>query len=128
MVNKQIPAEVLQVAETLEKGGYEAYLVGGCVRDVLLGKKPKDWDITSNATPEQIQGLFEETFYENTYGTVGVVTGTTAGFALCDCPPVIEEFVVFAVEAAKDDTDTSGFLDAPFTYLFTNGAVVIGTC
>jgi poly(A) polymerase/tRNA nucleotidyltransferase (CCA-adding enzyme) len=68
-----IPSEVLAVADTLEKAGYEAYLVGGCVRDVLLGKKPKDWDVTSNATPEQVQALFTETFYENTYGTVGVV-------------------------------------------------------
>ena len=54
--------------------GFEAYLVGGCVRDLLLGREPKDWDITTNARPEQIQALFEETFYENEYGTVGVVT------------------------------------------------------
>ena len=68
-----IPYEVRDVAETLEKAGYEAYLVGGCVRDLLLERKPKDWDITTNATPEAIQGLFAETFYENDYGTVGVV-------------------------------------------------------
>lgn len=69
-----IPSEVLTVAETLEKAGFEAYIVGGCVRDLLLGKIPKDWDITTSAVPEQIQKLFEETFYENNYGTVGVVT------------------------------------------------------
>lgn len=44
------------------------------MRDLLLGRTPKDWDITTNATPEQIQPLYEETFYENAYGTVGVVT------------------------------------------------------
>ena len=61
------------MAKTLENTGFEAYLVGGCVRDLVIGKKPKDWDITTNATPDQIIGLFPETFYENEYGTVGVV-------------------------------------------------------
>lgn len=68
-----IPSEVSRVTETLEKAGFEAYLVGGCVRDLLLGKEPKDWDVTTNALPEQIQALFSETFYTNIYGTVGVV-------------------------------------------------------
>jgi len=69
-----IPEEVKHVTNTLEEGGFEAYLVGGCVRDLLLDRKPKDWDITTNATPEQIQNLFkeDETFYENNFGTVGV--------------------------------------------------------
>ena len=71
-----IPQEVLQVAQTLTDNGFEAYLVGGCVRDLLLGKTPKDWDITTNAKPEQIQSVFPEdkTFYENNFGTVGVKT------------------------------------------------------
>ncbi|MBI5456520.1 CCA tRNA nucleotidyltransferase [Candidatus Kaiserbacteria bacterium] len=69
-----VPVIVAELHETLKKAGYEAYLVGGCVRDLLLKKEPKDWDITTNATPEKIQSLFEETFYENEYGTVGVVT------------------------------------------------------
>ena len=71
--NTAIPPEICEVVETLEKGGYEAYLVGGCVRDIFLGKNPKDWDITTNANPEQIISLFPKTFYENTFGTVGVV-------------------------------------------------------
>ncbi len=74
MQSLQIPAEILAVSKILRSAGHEAYLVGGCVRDVLLGREPKDWDITTNATPEKIQSLFTETFYENTYGTVGVVT------------------------------------------------------
>jgi poly(A) polymerase/tRNA nucleotidyltransferase (CCA-adding enzyme) len=69
-----IPPEVSYVTKTLEKGGFEAYLIGGCVRDLLLRKKPKDWDVTTNATPDQIQAVFPETFYENTFGTVGVKT------------------------------------------------------
>ncbi|OGG46728.1 hypothetical protein A2841_03445 [Candidatus Kaiserbacteria bacterium RIFCSPHIGHO2_01_FULL_48_10] len=76
MVKFDIPKEVTAVAATLEEAGFEAYLVGGCVRDLVLEKTPKDWDITTNATPEQIQPLFTETFYENAYGTVGVVTET----------------------------------------------------
>jgi len=69
---KKIPKQVSYVTETLEKAGFEAYLVGGCVRDLLMEREPKDWDITTNAKPEQIIGLFEKTVYENTFGTVGV--------------------------------------------------------
>ena len=69
-----VPQEVIGLCDTLHKAGFEAYLVGGCVRDLLIGREPKDWDITTSAKPEQIQSLFEDTFYENDYGTVGVVT------------------------------------------------------
>lgn len=68
-----VPDEVSQVTKTLKESGFEAYLVGGCVRDLLLKRKPKDWDVTTNAKPEDIIRLFKETFYENDYGTVGVV-------------------------------------------------------
>lgn len=68
-----IPTEISQVTDTLERAGYEAYLVGGCVRDLIRSAKPKDWDVTTNANPDQIIGLFAKTFYENEYGTVGVV-------------------------------------------------------
>jgi len=72
-----IPQEVSQVTQTLQKAGFEAYLVGGCVRDIISGKKPKDWDVTTNAKPDQITSLFPKTFYENDYGTVGVVNENT---------------------------------------------------
>lgn len=72
-MNFTIPKEVSYVTETLEKAGFEAFIVGGCVRDMLLKREPKDWDVTTNATPEQIISLFNKTFYENTFGTVGVV-------------------------------------------------------
>lgn len=68
-----IPTNVTQVTFALKNAGFEAFLVGGCVRDILRGKKPKDWDVTTNATPEQIIPLFTKTFYENSFGTVGVV-------------------------------------------------------
>ncbi|MDR3570698.1 MAG: CCA tRNA nucleotidyltransferase [Candidatus Pacebacteria bacterium] len=69
-----VPSEVRELCKSLFSKGYETYLVGGCVRDLLLGRQPKDWDITTNAIPEAIQSTFPETFYENDYGTVGVVT------------------------------------------------------
>jgi poly(A) polymerase/tRNA nucleotidyltransferase (CCA-adding enzyme) len=68
-----IPQEIVSAVETLEKGGFQAYLVGGCARDIFLGRKPKDWDITTNARPENIQAIFPKTVYENTFGTVAVV-------------------------------------------------------
>ena len=68
-----IPKEVSHVTGTLENAGFEAYIVGGCVRDLLIGKTPKDWDVTTNAKPEEIEKLFENTYYNNDYGTVGVV-------------------------------------------------------
>lgn len=74
MTKLSVPTEVLNVTDIIAKAGYEVYIVGGCVRDLSIGKIPKDWDATTNATPEQIQELFEDTFYENDFGTVGVVT------------------------------------------------------
>ncbi|MBU6388343.1 HD domain-containing protein [Patescibacteria group bacterium] len=72
----RIPPEVKAVGDGLRKAGHESYLIGGCVRDLIIGLEPKDWDITTNATPEQIQALFPDSFYENDYGTVGVKTGS----------------------------------------------------
>ncbi len=68
----KIPKYVTHVTETLEKNNFEVFLVGGCVRDLIIDKEPTDWDITTNAKPEQIIALFEKTVYENTFGTVGI--------------------------------------------------------
>lgn len=73
----RIPHEVRGVSDGLRAAGFESYLVGGCVRDLILNKVPKDWDVTTNATPEQIQAVFPDSFYENDYGTVGVKTGSS---------------------------------------------------
>lgn len=69
----KIPYYVTRVTETLESAGFEAFIVGGSVRDLIIGRIPKDWDVTTNATPEQITPLFEKTVYENKFGTVAVV-------------------------------------------------------
>jgi putative nucleotidyltransferase with HDIG domain len=70
--NKDIPDYVTHVTKKLEEAGFEAFLVGGCVRDLLMGRVPKDWDITTNAKPEEIIQVFEKTIYENSFGTVAV--------------------------------------------------------
>jgi len=75
-MQQSIPKEVSGVTNKLRNAGFEAYLVGGCVRDLLIGREPKDWDVTTNALPEQIQKIFPDSFYENEYGTVGVKTGS----------------------------------------------------
>lgn len=72
-----IPPLVSRVTDVLRKGGFEAYLVGGCVRDLILNRPPKDWDVTTNAEPEQILHLFgEDAFYNNSFGTVGITSET----------------------------------------------------
>lgn len=63
---------VVKIVETLQTAGYEAWIVGGAVRDLMIGLPSYDWDVTTNATPEQIQPLFSESFYDNEYGTVKV--------------------------------------------------------
>lgn len=70
----KIPDEVVKVMDGLKEAGFEAYIVGGCVRDLILGKTPKDWDITTSAKPEEIMAVFSDSFYENDFGTVGVKT------------------------------------------------------
>ncbi|MFY9462487.1 MAG: CCA tRNA nucleotidyltransferase, partial [Candidatus Sungiibacteriota bacterium] len=58
-----VPKEVLGVMEKLGASGFGAYAVGGCVRDLMLGRIPEDWDVTTDATPEEIQKVFPESFY-----------------------------------------------------------------
>src|SRR3989338_7409680 len=70
----KISKEVLDVVEKLQKAGFQAYVVGGCVRDLLLGTKPADWDITTNAKPEEILKIFPDSFYANQFLTVTVKT------------------------------------------------------
>ena len=71
-----IPKEVKKIIKDLHGAGFEAYIVGGCVRDFLLEKEPKDWDVTTNAKPEEIQKVFPDSFYENNFLTVTARTGS----------------------------------------------------
>ena len=65
-----IPNYVLETLEKLKQAGFEAYIVGGCVRDFLMSREPQDWDITTVATPEQMLAVFPEGHYENNFGTI----------------------------------------------------------
>ena len=71
-----VPKEVAKVTSELEKKGFEAYVVGGCVRDLLLKREPEDWDVATNARPEEIQKIFKDSFYENQFFTVTVLTNS----------------------------------------------------
>lgn len=62
----------IKVLSTLENAGFEAWVVGGAVRDIMLGEEVLDWDFTTNAKPAEIQELFTESFYDNNFGTVMV--------------------------------------------------------
>ncbi|OGN04763.1 MAG: hypothetical protein A2831_01825 [Candidatus Yanofskybacteria bacterium RIFCSPHIGHO2_01_FULL_44_17] len=70
----KIPAEVKNIVQKLQAAGYEAYIIGGSVRHLIVGESPNDWDLTTNARPEEIQKIFPDSFYENNFGTVGVKT------------------------------------------------------
>ena len=98
MKDFSIPNEVSHVTEVLISAGFEAFLVGGCVRDLLHHRKPKDWDVTTNATPKQIVPLFEHAFYENDFGTVGVVNKETRDKTL-----EVIEVTTYRLEAEYSD-------------------------
>jgi poly(A) polymerase/tRNA nucleotidyltransferase (CCA-adding enzyme) len=121
VVSRKIPAEVVNVVETLEQAGFEAYLVGGCVRDLIMEREPKDWDVATDAVPEEIEKVFSdqrivfnstgptasesviatkgpyETIYENRFGTVGIKTGSR------DPALKIVEVTTFRIEGKYTD-------------------------
>ncbi|MBU0731254.1 HD domain-containing protein [Patescibacteria group bacterium] len=66
----KLPQHIEFILNQLKAGGFEAYIVGGCVRDILLDKEPKDWDITTSALPQDIEKAFTSTYYNNKFGTV----------------------------------------------------------
>ena len=65
-----IPDYILDILKRIQSAGFSVELVGGCVRDLLLQKEAKDWDLTTSARPEEILKLFPEAKYENEFGTV----------------------------------------------------------
>jgi tRNA nucleotidyltransferase/poly(A) polymerase len=67
-----MPKAVTAFMNVIREAGYEVYVVGGAIRDLVLGKATRNWDFTTNATPEVIQRLFPDSFYHNIYGTVTV--------------------------------------------------------
>lgn len=94
-MNYEIPKLILSTLKQLENAGFEAYAVGGCVRDLLMNRKPKDWDITTNAKPKEIMKIFPESFCENKFFTVGVKTND-------ETFPVVE-ITTFRIEKKYSD-------------------------
>ena len=68
-----IPKQVQKTIKKLKNAGFKAHIVGGCTRDFLRGVEPKDWDIATNAKPDEIQKLFAKSIYNNNFGTVAVM-------------------------------------------------------
>lgn len=68
----KIPHDIRRIAQKFIDSGFEIFLVGGSVRDLLVKRNVKDWDFTTNATPEEMLKLFPEGFYDNVFGTVGI--------------------------------------------------------
>jgi tRNA nucleotidyltransferase (CCA-adding enzyme) len=87
-IKNKIPKEIMEILEILDKKNFDGYIVGGSIRDIILGLEPKDWDITTNATPEQILNLFPDSFYENEFGTVGVKVRKTTPSNSSNLPPL----------------------------------------
>ncbi|HLD91953.1 MAG TPA: HD domain-containing protein [Patescibacteria group bacterium] len=68
----KLPAEVKDILSKFKKNNFEIYIVGGAVRDILMGKIVYDWDFTTNATPDEILKIYPDGFYDNLFGTVGI--------------------------------------------------------
>ena len=71
-MDQVVPEEIKKVHQIFHEAGFKLYLVGGCVRDLLQKRPVKDWDLTTNATPDEMLKLFPNAFYDNTFGTVGI--------------------------------------------------------
>lgn len=92
-----IPLEIQEVIDKLQTAEFESFVVGGSVRDLLLKKKPKDWDVATKASPAEIQKIFTKSFYNNNFGTVTVLTNA-------EDPTVKEvEITTYRTEAEYSD-------------------------
>lgn len=68
----KLPKEVTTILNKFNKAGFKIYIVGGAVRDLIMGREVKDWDFTTDAKPQELLKLFPEGFYDNKFGTVGI--------------------------------------------------------
>lgn len=88
-----LPTDVENIIQTLETAGFEAYAVGGCVRDTLLGRAPKDWDVTTSAKPEEVKSLFSHT----------IDTGIEHGTVTVMCNHVGYEVTTYRIDGEYED-------------------------
>lgn len=92
-VRAAIPRDVADLLRALRTAGFGAYVVGGAVRDVIAGRVPADWDLATEASPDQLRALFPNATYENRFGTVGVPTGES----------VVREITTFRSDSGSSD-------------------------
>ncbi len=127
----KLPAKIEYVLETLLSSGFEAYIVGGCVRDMLMGKTPQDFDIATNAMPKAVESLFERTVATGIkHGTVTVLIDKTpvevttfrteAGYTDCRHPDNVE-----FVTDLKDDLSRRDFTVNAMAYNHHSGLIDI---
>lgn len=102
MIHK-IPKEVVAVLEGLQAKEFEAYIVGGCVRDLIMDRAPKDWDVTTDAKPEEVMKIFPDSFYENEFGTVGVKTEPFIAGGKAGREHDVVEVTTFRIESKYSD-------------------------
>lgn len=103
-ITMQVPEFVKHILRTFLQSQYEIYIVGGAVRDLLIPRNLTDWDFTTNATPEQILELFSHTYYENEFGTVGVIDPQEQSQAEHENLPVtVYEITTFRTEHGYSD-------------------------
>ena len=93
-----LPKNVSTILKTLKSNGYEAYVVGGCVRDAILGVRPSDYDITTSATPAEIKSLFKKTI------DTGIKHGTVSVVFYDDNIPSIYEVTTFRIDGEYEDS------------------------
>ncbi len=96
-----IPELVKGIYWTLRDSGFDVYFVGGCVRDMLLEKSVKDWDLTTSATPKEMLALFPDGFYDNQFGTVGIPLRINEN-------PMVVEITTFRTERNYTDSRHPG--------------------
>lgn len=97
-----IPRKIISIIETIEREGFSAYLVGGSVRDLILGTQPKDWDIATNGTPDEIEGIFGK-LDEYRIKTLGKKHGTITLFESDNSRTALSEITTFRIDGRYSD-------------------------
>ena len=97
-----IPRKIISIIETIENKGFEAYIVGGSVRDIILGIEPKDWDIATNGTPDEIEGIFGK-LDKYRIETLGKKHGTITLFESDNSRTALSEITTFRIDGRYSD-------------------------
>lgn len=97
-----LPKEVKNIFDKFKEANFQIYIVGGAVRDLLMGKEVSDWDFTTDAKPEEILKLFPEGFYDNKFGTVGIPVNSTSKVGS-------DSFEVYEITTMRKEGDYKDF-------------------